>query len=71
VAVEAINEIIITWLVVEDVVAYAQKALHLSMPSEAGVAFVVVVVVGVEEVRVGACLGRHQDIGDGAYELLG
>jgi hypothetical protein len=71
VAVEAINEIVITWLVVEEVVADAQKALHLSMPSEAGAAFVVVVVVGVKEVRVGACLDRRQDVGDGAYELLG
>jgi hypothetical protein len=28
-------------------------------PGEAGAAFVVVVVVGVEEVRVGTCLGRR------------
>jgi hypothetical protein len=56
VAIEAINEVVIAWLVVEGVVADAQKALHLSKPSEAGAAFVVVVVVGVEEVRVGACL---------------
>jgi hypothetical protein len=66
VVVEAINEVIISWLVVEEVVADAQKALHLSKPGEAGAAFVVVVVVG-----VGACLGRRQDIGDGAHELLG
>jgi hypothetical protein len=35
----------------------AQKALHLLKPGEAGAAFVVVIVVGVEEVRVAACLG--------------
>jgi hypothetical protein len=59
------------WLIVEEVVADAQEALHLSKPDEAGVAFVIVVVVGVEEVRVGACLGRWQDVGDEAHELLG
>jgi hypothetical protein len=58
VVVEAINEVIIAWLVVKDVVTDAQKALHLSKPGEAGATFVVVVVVGVEEVEVGACLGR-------------
>jgi hypothetical protein len=46
-AVEAINEVIIAWLIVEEVVADAQKALHLSKPGEAGAAFVTVVVVRV------------------------
>jgi hypothetical protein len=59
VAVKAINEVIIAWLVVEEVVADAQKTLHLSKPSEAGAAFVIVVVVGVKEVRVGAGLNRR------------
>jgi hypothetical protein len=71
VAVEAISEVIIAWLVVEKVVADAQKALHFSKPGEAGATFVIVVVVGVEEVTVGACLGRCQDDSDGAHELLG
>jgi hypothetical protein len=48
-----------------------KKVLHLSKPGEAGAAFVIVVVVGVKEVRVGACLGRRQDVGDGAHEMLG
>jgi hypothetical protein len=68
--VEAINKVIIAWLVVEEVVDDAQKTLHLSKPGEAGATFVVVV-VGVEEVRVGACLGRRQEVGDEAHELLG
>jgi hypothetical protein len=71
VAVEVINEVVIAWLIVEEVVADAQKALHLSKPGKAGAAFVVVVVVGVEEVRVGACLDRCQDIDNGEHELLG
>jgi hypothetical protein len=68
---EAINEVVIAWLIDKEVVANAQKALHLSEPGEAGAAFVVVVIVRVEEVRVGACLGRCQDVSDGAHELLG
>jgi hypothetical protein len=68
---EAINKVGIAWFVIEEVVADAQKALYLSKPSKVGATFVVVVVVRVEEVRVGACLSRHQDIGDGAHELLG
>jgi hypothetical protein len=71
VAVEVINEVIIAWLVIKEVVTDAQKVLHLSKPSEAGATFVVVVIVGVEDVGVGACLGRCQDVGDGAHELLG
>jgi hypothetical protein len=70
-AIKVINEVIIARLVIEEAVANVQKALHLSKPGEAGAAFVVVVVVGVEKVRVGACLGRHQDIDDGAHEPLG
>jgi hypothetical protein len=66
VVVEAINEVVIAWLVIEEVVADAQKALHLPKPGEADATFVVVVVVG-----VGACLDRCQDVGNGAYELLG
>jgi hypothetical protein len=58
-AVEVINEVIIAWLVVEEVVADAQKVLHLLKPSEVGAAFVIGVIVGVEEVGVGACLGRR------------
>jgi type II secretory pathway component PulL len=54
---EAINEVVIAWLIIEEVVADAQKVLHLSVPGEASAAFVVV--VGVEEVGVGACLGRR------------
>jgi hypothetical protein len=57
VAVEAINEVIIAWLVVKEVVADAQKVLHLSKPGEAGATFLIV--VRVQEVRVGACLGRR------------
>jgi hypothetical protein len=52
-----INEVVHAWLVIEEVVANAQKALHLSNLGEAGAAFVVV--VGVEEVGVGACFGRR------------
>jgi hypothetical protein len=69
VAVEAINEVIIAWLVVKEVVADAQKVLHLSKPGEAGATFLIV--VRVQEVRVGACLGRRQDVSDGVHELLG
>jgi hypothetical protein len=58
-AVKAINEVVIAWLVVKEVVADAQKVLHLSKPSEAGAAFVVVVIVRVEEVRVGAGLSQR------------
>jgi hypothetical protein len=71
VAIEAINEVILAWLVIKEVVANVQKELHLSKPGEAGATFVIVVVVGVEEVRVGACLGRRRDVGDGVHELLG
>jgi hypothetical protein len=53
-AVEAINEVIIAWLIVKEVIVDAQKALHLSKPGEAGAAFVIVVIVRVKEVRVGA-----------------
>jgi hypothetical protein len=70
-AIKAINEVIIAWLFVEEVVANVQKALHLSKPGEAGAAFVIILVVGVKEVRVGAYLDRCQDISDGAHELLG
>jgi hypothetical protein len=49
-AVEVIHKVITTWLIIEEVVTDAQKALHLSKPGEAGAAFVVVVVVRVEEV---------------------
>jgi hypothetical protein len=70
-AIKAINEVIIAWLFVEEVVANVQKALHLSKPGEAGAAFVIILVVGVKEVRVGAYLDRRQDISDGAHELLG
>jgi hypothetical protein len=56
VAAEAINKVGIAWFVVEEVVADAQKALHLSKPSKVSATFVVVVVVRVEKVRVGACL---------------
>jgi hypothetical protein len=63
VTVEAIDKVVVAWLIVEEVVADVQKAFHLSKPGEAGAAFVVVVVVvvvvGVEEVGVGACLGRR------------
>jgi hypothetical protein len=59
VVVEAINEVIIAWLVIEEVVADVQKALHLLKPGEVSATFVIVVIVGVEEVRVGACLGRR------------
>jgi hypothetical protein len=55
-AIKAINEVIIAWLFVEEVVANVQKALHLSKPGEAGAAFVIILVVGVKEVRVGAYL---------------
>jgi hypothetical protein len=65
-AVEVISEVIVAWLVVEEIVADAQKALHLLKLGEAGVALVVIVVVivivvgveevEVEEVRVGARL---------------
>jgi hypothetical protein len=65
-----INEVIIAWLVVE-VVADAQKALHLSKLGEASAAFVVIVIIGAEEVGVGACLGRCQDVGDRVHQLLG
>jgi hypothetical protein len=71
VAVEAINEVVTAWLIVKEVVANVQKTLHLMKPGEAGAAFIVVVIVRVEEVRVGTCLGRRQDVGDGARELLG
>jgi hypothetical protein len=66
-----INEVIIAWLVVEEVVADAQKALHLSKLGEASAAFVVIVIIGAEEVGVGACLGRCQDVGDRVHQLLG
>jgi hypothetical protein len=71
VAIEAINKFIIAWLVIEEVVADVQKEMHLSKSGEAGATFIIVVIVGVEEVRVGACLGRRRDIGDGVHELLG
>jgi hypothetical protein len=71
VAVEAINEVINAWLVIEEVVANAQKVLHLLKLGEASVAFVVVIIVGVEEVGVGACLHQRQDVSDGTHELLG
>jgi hypothetical protein len=59
-AIEAIDEVIVAWLIIEEVVTDMQKALHLLKLGEAGAALVVVVivvvVVRVKEVVVGARL---------------
>jgi hypothetical protein len=56
IAIKAIDKVIVAWLIVEEIVADAQKALHLLKLGKAGVALIVVIVVRIKEVRVGACL---------------